>query len=121
MLTSLTPMLRTKQIKETIDFYVQILGFTCEHFSEESGWAYLQKDTVQLMLASENEHMPFDNCSFTGSLYFNTTNANSVWEQLKNKVKICYPIEDFEYGMREFAIFDNNGYLLQFGENINDE
>ena len=28
----------------------------------------------------------------------------------------CYPIEDFHYGMREFAIFDNNGYLLQFGQ-----
>jgi hypothetical protein len=25
-------------------------------------------------------------------------------------------MEDFHYGMREFAIFDNNGYLLQFGQ-----
>jgi len=33
-------------------------------------------------------------------------------------VRICYPIETFEYGMREFAIYDNNGYLLQFGEAV---
>jgi hypothetical protein len=26
-----------------------------------------------------------------------------------------YTIENFEYGMREFAIYDNNGYMLQFG------
>jgi hypothetical protein len=34
------------------------------------------------------------------------------------KAGACYPIEDFEYGRREFAIFDNNGYLLQFGQEI---
>lgn len=73
-----------------------------------------------MMFAAPNEHTPFDHCSFTGSLYFNTINANDLWQQLRDKTKVCYSIEDFEYGMREFAIFDNNGYLLQFGENIND-
>ena len=24
-------------------------------------------------------------------------------------------MEEFHYGMREFAIYDNNGYMLQFG------
>jgi len=28
---------------------------------------------------------------------------------------VVYPIESFDYGMREFAIRDNNGYILQFG------
>ena len=112
-------MLRTKQIKETIEFYVQILGFTCNHFSEEWGWTSLKKDNIQVMLATENGHMPFNHCNFTGSLYFNITNASALWQQLKGKTIICYPIKDFEYGMREIAIFDNTGYLLQFGENIN--
>jgi hypothetical protein len=26
-----------------------------------------------------------------------------------------YPLEDFDYGMREFAIYDSKGYLFQFG------
>jgi hypothetical protein len=30
-------------------------------------------------------------------------------------VKFAYPLETFEYGLREFAIYDNNGYMLQFG------
>jgi hypothetical protein len=29
---------------------------------------------------------------------------------------VVYPIEDFSYGMREFAIRDNSGYILQFGK-----
>ncbi len=43
-----------------------------------------------------------------------------MWQQLKDSAKICYPIENFEYGMREFAIYDNNGYLLQFGQEISE-
>ena len=37
---------------------------------------------------------------------------------VKDHAQVCYPIEDFHYGMREFAIFDNNGYLLQFGQPV---
>jgi uncharacterized glyoxalase superfamily protein PhnB len=47
--------------------------------------------------------------------------ADEVWNQLKDKAKVSYPIEDFDYGMREFAIYDNNGYLLQFGHSIDAE
>jgi hypothetical protein len=41
--------------------------------------------------------------------------VDAFWQLVKDRVKVCYPIEDFDYGMREFGIFDNNGYLLQFG------
>jgi hypothetical protein len=37
---------------------------------------------------------------------------------LKDQCKVEYPLEDFEYGVREFAIRDNSGYLLQFGKEI---
>ena len=38
----------------------------------------------------------------------------------KTKQTIVYPIENFYYVMREFAIRDNNGYILQFGQEITD-
>ena len=41
-----------------------------------------------------------------------------MWNEVKENVKICYPLETFEWGMREFAIYDNNGYMLQFGQEI---
>jgi len=37
---------------------------------------------------------------------------------LKHNTEIVYPIEDFDYGMREFAIRDSNGYCLQFGQEV---
>jgi hypothetical protein len=55
-----------------------------------------------------------------GSLYFRVREVDGLWLQLKDRARICYPIETFEYGMREFAIYDNNGYLFQFGEAVTD-
>ena len=112
-------MLSTKQLRETVDFYTKVLGFDCPNFVEEWGWAALNFGEVELMFALPNAHLPFDKPTLTGSLYFNVENADEVWEKVKGMTKVCYPIEDFEYGMREFGVFDNNGYLLQFGEVIN--
>ena len=39
----------------------------------------------------------------------------ALWADGKERAKIAYPMEEFHYGMREFAIDDNNGYMLQFG------
>lgn len=115
---AIKPMLYTEQIKETITFYTDVLGFTCIAFDEERGWASLTKDHVELMLATPNRHLPFNKPVFTGSFYINTDDASVLWEKLKDKCKVCYPIEDFDYGMREFAVYDNNDYLIQFGQQL---
>lgn len=120
-LNYLRPMIYTDQMQETLDFYTRILGFTLGEYNEEWGWASLQLDEVGIMVARPNEHTPFDKPSFTGSLYINTDDVDYWWERLKDKVRLCYDIDNFEYEMREFAFFDNNGYLLQYGTDISKE
>ena len=99
----LRPMLWTNQLIESIDFYVNVLGFTCD---------------VSIMLAKPNAQMVFETPIFTGSLYFNVNNVEQLWNKLKDSCHICYELEVFPWDMKEFAIYDNNGYLLQFGENL---
>ena len=70
------------------------------------------------MLALPNTHEPFDRPAFTGSLYFNVDDVDELWQKLKDNSEVVYPIEDFDHGMREFAIRDSNGYCLQFGKEI---
>jgi uncharacterized glyoxalase superfamily protein PhnB len=115
---SLRPMLRTKDLRGTIRFYTELLGFSCESFSEQDGWASLRRDSVELMVAAPNAHEPFDASRFTGSFYFNVDNVAALWDAVKDRAKVGYPMDDFFYGMREFAIYDNNGYMLQFGWEI---
>ncbi|MGH7783117.1 MAG: VOC family protein [Candidatus Binatia bacterium] len=110
------PMLWTEDLKATIGFYGNVLAFTVSEFSEDRGWASLSLDDVAIMLAKPNEHTPYDKIGFTGSFYFTTDDVDALWEKLKDKARVCYGIEDFYYGMREFAVYDNNGYPLQFGQ-----
>ena len=117
-ITELRPMLWTEDLKGTIDFYVNELGFTCGEQNDDWGWATLWIDEIAVMIARPNEHTPYEKIGFTGSFYFNTDDVEAMWGKLKDKAKICYGIETFPWGMREFAIFDNNGYMLQFGQEI---
>ena len=68
------------------------------------------------MLARPHAHMGETAPAFTGSLYLRTADVDGWWQRLKDRARVCYPIETFVYGMREFAIYDNNGYVLQFGQ-----
>jgi uncharacterized glyoxalase superfamily protein PhnB len=113
---SLTPLLRTWNLRASITCYTEVLGFECESLSEEQVWASLRRDDVAIMLAGPNQHEGDKAPAFTGSLYFHTDDIDGLWQRLKDRARVCYPIETFKYGMREFAIYDNNGYLLQFGQ-----
>src|SRR5215471_17312366 len=115
-LESIRPVLAVNSMQDTIVFYCDILGFECVNRME--GWAALRKDSVELMISLPNSHEPFDKPTLTGSIYFNVTDVDAFWKQTKDKAQVVYPIENFFYGMREFAIRDNNGYVLQFGQEI---
>ncbi len=115
---NLTPVIYTEDLQETLNFYVQTLGFVCLAHEPDYGWANLQLGAAAMMISKPNNHIPFKRPFFTGSFYFNISDVDAVWEKLKDHTKHCYPIENFEYGMREFAIYDNNGYILQFGQDI---
>lgn len=109
----------TDKLEETIRFYVEQLGFVCTGKNDDWDWASLSKDNVHIMLGRFNSHNNFTKAAFTGSLYINVNNIDELWEQLKDKTNICYAIENFDWQMREFAVYDNNGYIIQFGQPVN--
>jgi uncharacterized glyoxalase superfamily protein PhnB len=111
-----TPMLTVTAIEPAIAFYRDVLGFDCA--ASQDDWACMRSNGVEVMFALPNAHLPFEKPVMTGSLYFNVDDAHAIWNRLKDKSEVVYPIEDFDYGMREFAIRDNSGYLLQFGQRI---
>lgn len=118
-ITELRPMMWTEDLAATIDFYKNILGFSEGEVNLEWGWATLWIDDVAVMFAKPNEYVPYEKIGFTGTFYFTTDDVDAMWEKVKDRAKVCYGIEEFEWGMREFAIYDNNGYMLQFGQEVN--
>lgn len=116
---SLRPILWTKKFEETITFYRNILDFDLVEVNMEYQWAALKKDDIELMVSAPNGQVSFPAIGFTGSFYFNVNNVDEMWNNIKSNVDVCYEIEDFPWNMREFAIYDINGYILQFGEDLN--
>jgi len=118
-LTSLRPMLESRSLKTTIEFYTGTLGFTLEETLQDGeiiSWCSLYRDEVSIMFCSPNTHMNYGSILLTGSIYINVEDVDTVWEELKDKCSVLYNLENFDHGMREFAIKDNNGYVLNFGE-----
>lgn len=115
---SVSPVLYTWDMEATITFYTEVLGFHREHSTPDGGWASLRRDAVNLMVTRPNAHIANTSPAFTGSLYIRTDEVDALWSRVKDKARHCYPLESFSYGMREFGIHDNNGYLIQFGQPI---
>ncbi|WP_346319997.1 VOC family protein [Chitinophaga sp. YIM B06452] len=118
------PTLTTPLLQETIDFYVNVLDFTCKTMDEQWKFASIKKDQVTMQLVHPQAKFPFgsedpfDQPVFTGAIYIHMEGVDELWEKVKDKAEVCFPVQNFDYGMREFGIYDNNGYLLQFGEQI---
>lgn len=108
-------MLEVQNMEESITFYEQKLDFKCVG-KQGNEWARIEKDKVAIMLTERYSQKEQSKPTFTGSIYIETDMVDEHWEKLKSEVKISYPIETFDYGMREFAFFDPNGYMIQLGQ-----
>lgn len=118
-LSPVIPLMYTDELQATIDFYVNVLGFVCGEYNEEWGWAAVHRDDCEIMFSRPNEHTLFERPKFSGSFYIRTDDVDALWLDLKDRCNLCYGLDVFEWGMKEFAIYDNNGYTIQFGQQVN--
>lgn len=117
-LQKITPLLWVDNVRTTIDYYVSVFGFDEANFSEDPQWGVVEKHYISIMFCRPGENMGYNGPRLTGSLYLRTDDADAWWDFLKDRAEIVYPLEDSSYGMREFAVKDCNGYILQFGQTI---
>lgn len=115
-LTALTPMLRSADLAAALAFYTDVLDFRIDGGGADAGWASLRHGPLALMLAARQAADGAADPGVCGSLYFRTDDVDGCWHRLQSQARIAYPLEDFAYGMREFAIHDPDGHLLQFGQ-----
>lgn len=77
-LEALTPMIWTSELNATIEFYTNVLGFSCQEYNKEWGWASLERNAVGIMITKPNEHTHFEGPKYTGSFYFNVDNVDEA-------------------------------------------
>lgn len=108
------PTLQVTDIHAALQFYREKLGFT-ERFVWGDPVTYagvnLDKTTIHLALVKENKNK--------AEVNFVVSNANALYKtHLANEVKIVVPIEDREYGLRDYQVEDPDGNLIGFGHYI---
>ena len=108
--------LSTEDVARSVKFYVEQLGFTCP--LQLAGFARVRLGAADIILAQPNAHRPWRGPCFTGSIYLEVNNVDELWDSLKTRARIVYPVETMEYGVREFGIVDDNGYQLSFAQHV---
>lgn len=110
-----SPILWTKSVEETTVFYTDMLGFTAEsHFPN---FVTLTLGDARIMFIVPSD-VDFPEPKLTGSIYLFLDGVDILWEKVKDKARIKTAICDREYLMRDFSLYDNNGYEIVFGQDI---
>lgn len=112
----ISPMLAAANMKETVAFYQDVLGFTPVTQSPE--YAIMQRDgqTVHFMKAASEEVMQC--VRGHAEIYIEVSGIHSLWEHVKTfkNRHLVRDLFDREYGMTEFHITDPNDCLVFVGE-----
>ncbi len=117
MLKSAVPILASLNEEESIKFYTEKLGFTF-HSSWE-GYLILSKEKVSVHLwpCTDPEIPKSTGC------YINVSEIDKLYAKYE-PLGIIHPngkLEEKPWGMKQFSILDNNGNIIHFGEDINED
>lgn len=109
------PVLASLNIKKTVDFYKTKLGFNKVGYLDDN-YAIIARDKFVLHFWKCNDKIHPENTS----CYVDVKNIDDLYEELR-EFNVIHPngkLEDKPYGMREFAILDDDENLIKFGQEL---
>lgn len=135
-MNKMIPNLMVKDVKETVEFYKNNLGFKLEmavpetqdeiltEITEDTNivYALVRNGNIEFQFQAEDnlkkDITVFANSTIGASVsfYMEVENLNSFYNEIKSKIEIVKELSTTWYGKNEFYIYDNNGYVLGFTE-----
>ena len=117
------PVFICNDIKKTLAFYVNILGFRyADHLDNIERFATIYRDSIEIILVEKEKGNIESNIARYGSgedAYICPDTIESVDELysefVEKNVKIVYKPELKSYGSYEFSIEDNDGRIIGIG------
>lgn len=132
----LMPELYCSDIKTSLSFYVDLIGFSISYERPEENFVYLDLDGIELMLEQVAEDSDNPRTWWTGkpekpygrgvNLQMQVSDVDAIHERLLTvDWPLFRPMEDKWYrvdggktGNRQFVVQDPDGYLLRFFTSI---
>ena len=126
--THVTPLLQVFDMRASVAFYCDVLGFQLTQTHEPDGhlyWAMLKLDDAVLMLNAkyEDEHRPPAPPPAPGhedvTLYFSCPDVDEAYARVRSKgLNVPAPAIAY-YGMKQLTIRDPDGFDLCFQQPVN--
>ena len=122
-LTHICPFFIVANVKNSVAFYVDKLGFAVQHLSpqEDPFFAIVGRDDVAIMLkAIADDVKPMPNHTrhqwARWDAFIGTADPDALFEEYRSTgVIFRQTIQDDNDGLRGFEIADADGYILFFG------
>jgi uncharacterized glyoxalase superfamily protein PhnB len=111
------PTLRVADLQRSIDWYTEILGFDAQGRADDDGggeYCFVRAGSVEVLLSTGSYLGGAP--TFTGTLYFHVKGVDALFARVRGRADVVWPLEQQEYGTREFGIRDPDGYMLAFAE-----
>ena len=131
-LEGMTPLIQVFNMKRSLAFYRDTLGFKVHMDSgggDDASWVWLRREGIDLMLNDQYEpgHVPIecppervrwheDTC-----LYFGCPDPDAAYEYFLSCGLKLDPPKDAPYGMRQLYINDPDGYNICFQRPVENE
>lgn len=135
---ALIPNLMVKNVRETVDFYVSVLGFKISMAVSENEdiltgeipedvsliYANINNWEVEIMFQEENSFkndittLESVQIGSSSTLFIELEDIEWYYEYINEKIEIVKDLQTTWYWMKEFYIRDINWYILCFAEKI---
>ena len=116
------PHLPVKNLRETLDFYRETLGFydewTWANVDGELKDGGIRKDDMRLLFSEALEFAEtINNAQHRLPLMWFVENIEEVFSDFQSRnIEIADTLRTHSYGLREFAFIDINGYYIRVAE-----
>ena len=118
-LTAITPQFLVLDLQESCAFYVEQLGFRVA-FIHGDFYAGVERDGITIHLKlSDAPDLSREAKQRDGHLdaYIAVDDVAALEAEYRSRgVLFAEPLETKPWGMREFVVWDNSGYILYFGQ-----
>jgi hypothetical protein len=135
MLKQISPLIQVSDLKATVFFYGEKLGF--QTGSTEGGFSIVRRDDCTILLAQKTKFVDVTNkaaraapdddwCNFDFHIHCQPGTLDALYDEFRAKgvrMPDCYkngPVTR-AYGIRDFSVIDPDGYDIAFGEECPDD
>ena len=131
--TQLTPELYCSDLKMSLHFYLDVLGFKIQYQRQEEGFAMLERQGSRIMLEEINSNTrtwltaPLEKPFGRGiNFEIKTDKVDDLYVRVQHSTATVFlPLEEKWYrandkrlGNRQFIVLDPDGYMLRFAQEL---